>query len=177
MHFLSEQKLFWIVTESIILCKTCDIFCKVVEMVVRSQLCSTLLCMCLFMNLFYMSDKKKQKNKRWKGNIVIRTFTEFGDEWILSINMINRCLYILTKLFVLFCPIQRKVAQLVFWLLLEKCLQIATSKLAEINSIQKPRLHLGYWYVSCRNYFYLHQTRAFFLCTFFSRTPCAVHHL
>ena len=37
----------------------------------------------------------------------------------------------------------RKVAQLVPWLLLEKLqyLRIATSKLAEINGIQKPRLY------------------------------------
>ena len=68
------------------------------------------------------------------------------------------------------------MAQLVPWRLSEKSqyLRIATSKLTEINGIQKPRLHSWHWhYVSFTIIFFnLLQTRALFRCTFFSRTPC-----
>ena len=47
------------------------------------------------------------------------------------------------------CVILSQVAQLVSWLLLEKMryLSIATSKLADINSIQKPGLYLWHYHM------------------------------
>ncbi len=68
------------------------------------------------------------------------------------INMINICLS--TKLIVLFCPIQRSSTIGILTSFGKNAyLLIATSKLAEINGIQKPGLHL--WH---RHMFYVATT-------------------
>ena len=46
------------------------------------------------------------------------------------------------------------------------------------NGIQKPRLYLWHWLMfNIVLTFYLHQTRALFLCTIFSWIPCSLYHL
>ena len=110
--------------------------CKIVEMV---NLCNTILyVLYLFMNFICLTKKeiKDEKETLWcdKESLLNCVMNEF-----ILINMIYRCL---STICALFCPIHRKVAQVVPWLLLGKSryLWIATSKLAEINGIQKPRL-------------------------------------
>ena len=86
-----------------------------------SQLCNAILYVCviyLFMNLLYMFDAEKKKH-----NCEEKKVTDCVMNELFLINMINRCLT--TKLIALFCPIQdvqRKVAQLVPWFFLEKCI-------------------------------------------------------
>ena len=68
---------------------------------------------------------------------------------------------------------REKVAQLVSWLLLEKLryLRIVTSKMAEINGIQKPRLHLWHWLCFMSQLLFIYIKRGyFFFAQFFSDT-------
>ena len=110
----------------------------------------TLYVLYLVMNLFYLSDKK---NKRWKRNIVTRKVTELCDEWIRS-NQHDGHLWAICAFF---CPIHREVAQLVPYDFSWKNrgnLRIAIVKLAEINGIQKRRLHLWHWYMFLSYFWY-----------------------
>ncbi len=115
----------------------------------------------------YTFDKKKE-TKDEKRNIVTRKVTEWCDEWTHSNqhDQLCACCVLLT--------IHRKVAQLVPWLVLEKSryLRIATSKLAEINGIQKPRLHLWHWYMFYSQEILVYIKRGhFFVAQFFLGHP------
>ena len=92
------------------------------------------------MNLFYTFDKKTKMN-------VTKKFLNCVMNEFILINMINNAP--INNNCALSCPIHRKVAQLVPWLLLEKSryLRFATSNWAEINMIQKTRLHSWHWYM------------------------------
>ncbi len=156
----------WCCFKMSFLSKTCNNFCKINDIIVSSQLCyytSIYLIWVIHVHnewtysICLIKKKKYEKEILWQEKIL------FGDEWLLSNQHYQEVP--MDKTDVLFCPIQRKVAQLASWLLLEK---LRYHRIATINDIQNLRLHLWHWYLSCCNYFYL-QTRTLSLCTFFSR--------
>ncbi len=85
----------------------------------------------------------------------------------------SKYFYLLQRFFFSRYFIRRRIIDYARWVGILTCgyLWITASKLAEINGIQKSRLHWWHWYVSRRNY--IKRLQIFF--ALLSRTSCNIH--
>ncbi len=142
------------------------------------SICAILYFACVIpMNLFDMFDKKETKDqkthKQTNNTVTRKSYWMLCDEWIRS----NQH-YQYVPMNIADCVILSHSAK--------SCTIGILTSLGKIVISPDSNIQIG-WnkrhskaktsfvtlsYVLCRNYFYLHQTRALFLRTIFSRTPC-----